>query len=247
MQNVRISFKPTLAQCNEIREWLIAEEKKAPLSGFYCNWNSIQYSFDDGKMAVITLEKGTIGFVTWFNNDRVTKIQIAEIKPGFRKMGYGRLLTNALLAHLKEQGVIAVRLHCQPSKSEVAWRKLGFKRFPNVPEMSALNNYEEGRNLYQILVPHTKLSKSKIPKESIELWAVEAYQADRYASQWKWLPKFVMGSRKLVSPIIAPAKYKWNIRWKINDQIIKDGQVKYFGNTGISYDTFIIIEELPLP
>ncbi len=178
--------------------------------------------------------------------ERVTKIQIAEIKPGFRKMGLGKILTHALLSRLKNEGVIAVRLQCQPSDAENAWKKIGFKNFPSVPEMEPFNNYDEGRHLYQILTKYAEPNITESSNEIIEMWAVESYLSDKHSPVWVWNLKFENGSRKLATPIIAPAKHKWNICWKINGEMIKNSQIKYFSKTEVYFDNFLFIEELPL-
>lgn len=245
MQNIEVSFAPTGEQLNEIKEWLLIEEHGKPFAGFYCNWNSIEYSFGRNEIAVIFLEKAPIGFLTWFNNDRVTTIQITEIKPGFRRMGYGKTLLEAVAGKLQNAGVAVLDLHCQPATSKKAWKKLGFKNYPDVEDFSDFN-HEEGNWLYKILVPFDKPTKSAANKESIELWSVEPYLASRTLPAWKWHPKFEGGSRKLVNPIIFPANADWNIRWLIDGDAIKENKVKRFLKTEIAFSNFIIIEELPL-
>jgi len=244
MEGIEVIFQPTHEHLSEIKQWLLVEDQKKRFAGFYCNWNSIEYSFDRNEMSVILQGKSAIGFLTWFNYTKVTKIQIAEIKPGFRKKGYGRILTQTVLDHLIRQGFVVAYLHCQPATSETAWKKIGFMRYPQVPDFADYNNKEEGRHLYKILVPCADQSKSPTEKQ-IELWSVESYLSSRHMPKWRWELKFNANGQELEKPIIAPAKRKWDIRWQENGQIIKDGQIKYFDKTDIDYCDFIIIESMP--
>ena len=78
------------------------------------------------------------------------------------------------------------------------------------------------------------------------LWSVEPYLVGKTLPAWKWHPKFKGRSRKLVKPIIFPAKSDWNIRWLINGDVKNENKVKRFLKTEIDFSNFIIIEELPL-
>ncbi|HEY4325936.1 MAG TPA: GNAT family N-acetyltransferase [Mucilaginibacter sp.] len=245
MKDVKVTFRPSAGQLNKIKVWL-TEEWDVSGEGFCCNWGVIEDAFDNKKMGVISLAKKVIGFITWFDSERVTTIQITEIKLGFRRMGYGRILAEALFDMLYEKGVMILDLHCQPAKSEKAWKKLGFKQYPDVDDFNDYNS-KDGKYLYKILVPFDKPTKSDKDKESIELWAVEPYETSRFLPEWKWYPKFEKGSRKLFKPIIFPAKRDWNIQWKKDGSIIKNNKVKRFGKTDINFSDFIIIEQLPLP
>lgn len=246
MKELDISFNTTAKHLKNIKSWLIAEEKTGN-KGFFCNWNVIEQSFNNKKIGVILEENKVIGFITWFDRDRITTIEIAEIRPGFRRMGYGRKLAQALFDNLQKQGVTALTLHCQPAESEKVWKRMDFKRYPSVPDFGDYNS-EKGKWLYKILIPFIKPTKSIKGKESIELWSVEPYQIERVSPEWKWHPKFKKGTRTLIKPIVFPAKRDWNIRWKNNDGlIIRDEKVKRFGKDEIDFTNFIIIEKLPLP
>jgi len=247
MNNTRISFLPTQADLDIIEEWLIAEDMQKPFSGFYCNWkNSILPACRENRIVIILVDDQPIGFQTWLNYERTGIIQIAEIKPGFRKRGYGRILTEALLENLKAQNIVAVKLHCQPPEAEAAWKKLGFKRYPDVEGFSGYNNFEQGRTLYRILPAYANPTKRELSGERIELWAVDSYLSEKHPSMWKWPVKFKNGSRTLIKPIITPSLHKWNISWRTDNVTLKENQVKNFLPDKIDFDTFLIIEELPV-
>ena len=244
MSIIKVTFKPTSNQIEEIKDWLIDEEKKYK-EGFFCNWDSIQHSFDDAKIAVLTCNKNSIGFITWFEWEKVTRIQIAEIRPGYRQKGLGKFLSEKLFERLSKRGFIVLDLHCQPSSSEKVWKKLGFKRFPEAKDFERENS-ASGRHLYKILVPHLKPTKSLALKESIELWYEEPHLARTEHAQLKWHPKFQKGTRNLIQPIIHPAKRDWQISWNRLEEIPKTDKIKYFSRNEIDFGNFIIISTLPL-
>jgi ribosomal protein S18 acetylase RimI-like enzyme len=241
---LKVDFKPSTDQLYQVKAWLIEEENTLS-EGFFCNWRIIQDSFENQKICILLLGKKAIGFMTWFERDKVTTIQITEIRPGFRQLGYGRYLTNALTVKLAKQGFVVLELHCQPAKSEKAWKKLGFKQYPDVEGFTDYN-ISDGKHLYKILVPHLKPTKSKKEVATIELWNVEPYQIDKVSSLWKWHPKVNSHSSHLEKPLIFPAKRDWNIRWSENGIILREEKVKYFGKSAdIDFTNFIVIEKLP--
>lgn len=89
-KNMEISFKPSSVHIAEIDIWLKEEEKKSH-KGFYCNWNVIQSAYK-GRMAVILVDKKSIGFLIWHTSGQAATIDIMEIHPLFRRQGYGRSL-----------------------------------------------------------------------------------------------------------------------------------------------------------
>lgn len=246
MNDVIVSFEPNFNQLNNIKDWLLIEDQKERYAGFYCNWhNSVEFSISRKEIAIILLNGQPIGFLTWLGDEKVIKIQIAEIKPGFRKMGYGRLLTDSVLNKLQHRGCMVAYLHCQPAKSERAWKKIGFKRYPNLPDFVNYNDEEQGRHLYRILVSSAKASKSNEANEVISLWAVERYQADRFSPKWFWELTFEGDTRKLNDPIIAPVNCNWNMALTINEEIIKSSEIKHFTKGRIEFNGFLILEDLP--
>lgn len=243
MKDVKVSFDPTNNQIEEVKTWLI-EEDKVSKEGFFCNWKLIQNSYKEKTIGIIIVSENVVGFITWCGSEPVTSIDIAEVKPKFRRMGYGKILAEALFIKLQQQGTKVLELHCQPAQSEKIWKKLGFKNFPDVNDFEDFNT-SEGRHLYKTLVPFTDPTKStKLKTESIELWVVEPHLTTEFSPQWIWNLKFEKGSRKLIKPIIFPAKRDWNIVWKINLDTIQENKIKRFQKGNIDFGNFIIIEDL---
>ena len=242
-----LSFNPTAEQLDEIKDWLIVENKnKEGFAGFYCNWKEIAGSFSQNELAAILIDGKVIGFMTWWSSEKVANLQIGEIRPEYRRKGYGRILMEGVLDKLRLSGIMVAYLHCQPANAERAWRKVGFLRYPNVPYFEDHNDFEQGHHLYRILVPHIMPGKSIEKGESISLWAVERYQADRFTPKWKWSLSFEQDTRKLITPIIAPAYQKWNISWNVDGKAIKSDQVKYFAKDNLEFSGFLIMEYLAI-
>ena len=243
--NCQVTFSPTDKQVDEIEKWLIAERQKTG-DGFYCNLDSIKSSFDNNKLATISLNNITIGFATWrLTTDKTARIEIAEVRPTHRKKGIGKNLITQLLNFLKEKGVCLVDLQSSPDTSELVWKRLGFVEFPDQPGNCNFNS-DDNKKLYKILTEHLQRSSVQRANETIELWDDEPYTTDENTPPtYIWNLEFVDGTRKLSKPIIHPAHYDWRLRWRINGKTIKDDKVKRF-MTGIDFGTFIIVDELTL-
>lgn len=245
MKGCNLHYKVTLDQLNEIRSWLI-EEEKTSREGFLCNWSSIVQSYEDKKLAILTTNKQAIGFITWFEWEKVARVQLAEIRPGYRRNGYGKYMAKELFFRLERIGIKVVDLHCQPASSEKIWRRLGFKAFPEVKDFERENSLK-GRYLYKILVPYLKSTKSLVSREAVKLWYSEPHLARTETADLTWHPKFEKGTRNLVKPIISPAKRDWQISWNKLTGIPKTDKIKYFSRNEIDFGNFIIINTLPLP
>lgn len=239
-----VTISPTDKQLGEIEKWLIDEENKTG-GGFYCNWKIIKSSFDDNELVTISFNDKTIGFVTWrITTDRTARIEIAEVKPSYRKKGIGKNLIDQLIKFLKDKGIFVIDLQCAPADSELIWKHLGFVEFPDPPESYKFNP-GGNKKLYKILVDHLNQSSARQSDETIELWNDEPYKTNETTPPtYIWNLEFTNNTRKLSKPIIQPASYEWRIRWFKSGKTIKDEKVKRF-TTEIDFNSFIIINELP--
>ncbi|WP_017257824.1 GNAT family N-acetyltransferase [Pedobacter arcticus] len=207
---------------DEIEDWLIEERDKTG-EGFYCNWNVIKSSYNKNELVIITYKNKTIGFITWsLLTDKTARIEIAEVKPTYRKKGFGKNLLTALLKFLKSKGINVVELRCSPKTSEPIWKSLGFIEFPDPPKNYNFDSLQS-KKLYTILRDHCQISDITLADETIELWNEEPHTIDENTqATYLWNIEFIEGTKKLTKPIIHPAHYDWRLRWVIKGKIIKD-------------------------
>ena len=78
IETLKVDFKPSTAQLGQIKAWLIAEDHTLG-EGFFCNWGVIEDPFDNKRICTLLLGKKAVGFITWFERDKVTTIQISNI------------------------------------------------------------------------------------------------------------------------------------------------------------------------
>lgn len=236
--SVEICFSPNKIHLSEIESWLIDEVNKNN-EGFYCNWSTIVRSFNDNKICTIIVDGVVAGFITYRIGDFVADIDIAEIKPNMRSLGYGRILIETLLNKLKKDGILVVQLYCSPQKSELAWSKMGFVRNLNVNEDPRIW-------MYIVLVKSLPLSYNIKSSDIIQLWDKEPHlcYADNY--KWQWCVEYEINTQILSKPIIFPAHYDWQMSRIKGDVTIACDKVKRFTDRQIDEDGFIIIRELPL-
>lgn len=239
----RISFNPTKKQLLEIRQWLQTEDAQSG-EGFFCNWNSIKYSFDSKQMVIIETSGKVIGFMTWHFKQGSSTIQLAEIHPNFRKLGFCKLMLDQLSEKLVKLDVFALELHCQPEKSEQAWKKLGFKRFPKTSPFTMYHT-KGNIHLYKILAPCLSPTKTPNSQEAVALFDDEPYLTQSKKAIWRWNLCFNKNSRILKKPIIFPAKRDQRIQWSNGNEVVKDHKIKHFLKEDIDFGNFLIIKKLP--
>ena len=230
--NIEITLSPTFAQLNEIKEWL-QDESISTNDGFYSNWNLIKIFFDKNYFATVSFQNQTIGFITWRLTSQLTaNIYILEIKPEFRKSGFGKILVEKVLDLMIKEGVYAVDLQAKPTSSASFWKKLGFVEVPkNIRHWNFANEY-----FYKILAPKTQSSKCLNEDERIELWECEPNFINQKSPNKQWLIKL---------PIIHPVEQDWRISWIKGGKTLIDTKVKHFGNGESYFAPFLIIRVLP--
>lgn len=241
----QISFSPTKMKFEEVEAWLMIEYNKKR-EGFYCNWEIIKSFYEDNQLAIASKGNKAIGFITWrFIGGKTVRIEIAEVKPTFRKKGVGKFLVNEFFKFAKEKGAVVCDLQCSPETSEPFWKRLGFVEFTD-PLENLRFSYDSDKKLYMVLVESLITAKQLTNKEIIELWNDEPYRTTNSAPTYIWNLEFAEGTRRLLKPIIQPAHYEWRIRWTIDGKVIVDDKIKRFAQEDIDFGTFIIIKELPI-
>lgn len=242
-QNILASFTPTQREIFEIKQWLL-EENKNTRKGFYCNWNTINQGFLEGRVATISLDAKNVGFVLWSEWECTARIEIMEVHPQHRKKGIGKRLVTDLTAFLLQQGICVVDLQCNPASSEPIWRKLGFIDFPSTEE--GIDDEERlNKELYKVLIPHAGVTDLYNDVDDvIQLWDKEPYETKSVPPSWVWKITFRDDNKELTLPIIHPCKSDWKIQRKCKSAIVTD-KVKRFAKEEIQFGRYLIINKPP--
>lgn len=239
--NYSLQINPSKLQLNQLKEWLINEHNESDEhKGFYCNWKSIQRSFEDKELVVLLSNDDPIGFATLiYTSEHTSEIQLFEIKPTFRGQGAATWFSIKLFDFFIKKKIYAVSLQCKPEESEAFWKKVGFIDMPEGIKFFA------GTHLYKLLIPTLKPVLRSMHSTYVEVWNNEPFIARNEPSKWKWLPDINMETGIFKLPIIHPCRSDWRIRAIQNGDIIIDDKIKRFGNLEIDYGNFLIIEEFP--
>ena len=136
---------------------------------------------------------------------------------------------------------MVVDLQCEPSESEVAWKKLGFIEIPE-----ELDRRFHNKHLYKIIVPSLETNQGDSQAEVIELWYEEDYMAFKGNPDMRWNLLFKTGTRELITPIICPCIGDWGIKWVKDNNVLFKSRAKYFHKDGSNViNNFLIIMSLP--
>lgn len=237
---IKIDFKPKKVDWEYIQNWLIEEDAKSG-TGFYCNIDLIKQSFVRNKMVVITVDNKAIGFVTWYlDSASSARVDITEIHPNYRKLGYGRVLVNHLFQYFVEKNIYTVDLQCAPVSSVHFWKKIKFREFPK-HEIWVSQKIE----LYKILVDTLKpVALNPNNTEVIELWSGEPYETKDLEPVLRWKLGYIKGTKKLKKPIITLCDVEWRIRWRKGNDVFYDGEIKRFAKLNIQYGRYLAIVSL---
>ncbi len=234
--NYNIITQPSKDHLAEIKEWLLDEDNNTG-EGFFCDWRIIENSFHKNKLIVLTENNLSIGFLNFEISDRVVDIVIAEIKPEKRGLGNGKILIEKSIQWFKQKGVFVLELYCSPISSEIIWKKLGFKNFPNgIIKSSSIY-------LYQIIVNTAKLYSDNDNIEVIEMWGFEDYR-DEVEANWKWEVIRKNKSNELLNPIIYPCAGEWSVSHRKGSKIQEKNIMKYFDKKRHDGGYFLIISKL---
>lgn len=125
-----ISFDPSSTHLSQIESWLRVERETTG-EGFYVNWNIIARAFNDQRIYFLAVEGQAIAFLVWSRWDDEAEFAILEVKPEFRRMGYGRILAEETMRRFADDGVSLVFIECMSLESEHFWRRLGFVDDPS--------------------------------------------------------------------------------------------------------------------
>ncbi|MCD9026789.1 GNAT family N-acetyltransferase [Luteimonas sp. BDR2-5] len=117
----------TPAQAETVVRWLKKEWAGDPdAGGFYHNRSIIRQAARSGEMTCLYASRTIVGFSVFTLGQSRAKIDIFEIRPGYRGRGFGRYLAAHILRMLLSHGAARIEVECAPRSSEPFWRKLGF-------------------------------------------------------------------------------------------------------------------------
>jgi len=233
-----ISYSPTSEQLAQIESWLGTEHKEYN-EGFYCNWENILNPFRDNLMAVISKDGTAIGFAVWrLSSEQTATLSIIEIKPSERRKGFGKILTEALMAHLLQKGIKIIDAHCLSTISKQLLYGLGYQAYPET------KSRKEGKYLYKILIPYLEPSDSETV--TVELWDNEPSYTANVPPKWRWETYVLNKKGDLILPIIHPCSADWRIRYSVDGTTIRDSKVKYFISDEIHFGGYMILKNLPI-
>jgi GNAT superfamily N-acetyltransferase len=233
--DIIVSFNPDKQNLDEIIGWM-ENEKNSPKES-QGNWLAINSAFSENRLITASIENKTIGFFALLQNGSTATISVAEIHPEYRNKGVAKFFLNQIIDFLLKHNYYALDLMCAPASSETIWKKLGFA---NIPE-STENKKNKNIILYRIITPILETTNKINEGETIEIWNNEPYSTVDDKPTWSWELKFREGTRILIAPIIQYVNYKWRIRWKIRDRVIKDCMLQHFDENIIDY---VIIKNL---
>ena len=237
-----VVFHTTETHLKQIEDWLIAERREIN-EGFYCNWRFISRCYEQKQLCCITLNNEAIGFAAWWDDKPSVRLEIVEVRPDLRRQGFGKILVKECFNYFRKLGFLVVDLECQPPDSEPLWRHLGFRGFPKNSDKSR-TNYGNGINLYQPLIKTLEANIQNTDIEVIELWDRELWEAQNLEPTWIWSILFQNNTQKLIEPIIHPCDLNWRLRWRKGATILIDKKVKHFSKNSLSWDKYLVINEL---
>lgn len=242
MDNIKISFNPKQKHLEEIGEWMI-EEKQNPLSK-NSNWSTITTAFENKKLVIATRKNTTVGFYTLSFSKFTIEIGVAEVNPIFRKKGIGKLLLAEIIRKYERKEIYALHLYCAPESSQSAWKKIGFKYYPN----NFSNNKSSKIEMYKIIKPVLTPKKNNPNQEHeiIEIWNDEPHNTKNKKPNWVWKLQYLKNTNILKKPIVHFGDDTWRIRWRKGDNVYTDCKYKYsWFDTKNEEFNCIVIKETP--
>lgn len=239
MLNLKISFNPKQKHLDEIAKWMV-DEKELPISS-NGNFSSIRDAFENKNLVVATSEGKTVGFYALWKCGLTISISVAETKPNYRKKGVGRFMLEEIIKKYEKKEIYAFYLRCSPESSQKIWKKLGFQYCPD--------NSKKNRSeiwMYKIIKPYLKPNRlnTKIGNETIEIWNDKSGNKNDESPTWIWNLKYIKNTRTLIKPIVHFGHVRWRIRWRKENETLKDCEYQYF-NIKNELAACMIIKELP--
>ena len=212
--NIEITKNVTKKHLADIKHWLADEDARTG-QGFYCNWNIIEGSFNNGEMYCAIDQGAVVGFLIFNTSKFSANIDIMEIHDNYRRKGIGKQLVDAFLGDLRATGIVVVDLESRPITSLPFWMSFGFLPVGG------------GGELYLPLFGPCCDASPELNDEIIEIYATNYY--DHVESKPVNNLKIERhSSGRITRPIVIPYYADVRIRWKKGNHIQYDGRMKGF-------------------
>lgn len=121
--------KATPGDLEDILTFLKQEyDEQSTKDGFSCNRDGIEQAQGRNELEVLVQphDEKVLAFCVW--SPHPTSMSIIEVRPGYRRKGLGRCLTQYVLDQLRGQDSIGVEIQCMPEESLLVWQRMGFQK-----------------------------------------------------------------------------------------------------------------------
>lgn len=172
----------TNATIAEVEKWLDAEEAahkaaeaaweangyegSVPPRGFRCNWDTTKKLWREQSRGIdiLIVDGEAVGFQGF---------GIFEIRPDFRRRGYGQILAEFMISRAYNEGWSVFEIGIAPASAQPFWEALGFTPVPERPDRGA------GMFAYKILPRRFELGAGERAPFVVEFYTPD----ERYAEK----------------------------------------------------------------
>tara|TARA_R110002012_G_scaffold253877_1_gene432914 strand:- start:12925 stop:13632 length:708 start_codon:yes stop_codon:yes gene_type:complete len=232
------NLTPNETHLSQLKFWL-QQAYTDGFSSFIEHWHLIEEAYEEQKLIVLEENNTAIGFAVFDIDHEIATINLAELKPGKRGQGLGKLFIQNTLNYLKSQDALAVKLFCAPAESEGFWRKCGFVDF-QLPDDSHIHMF---KLLTETLKTITNPNSEKT--DFVRLWDCEPNEARQTEPKWIWELDYIENSKTLIKPIVIPVFTKWQLELHRESNIISRSMNRFPIRKWIR-SRFLVIKEIPV-
>jgi GNAT superfamily N-acetyltransferase len=132
----------TAQQLTVLKSWLY-REFQLHKKGFYPNWETILLYQKRNQLFCMMDDLSPIGFICWFPDGKLVRMDLVEVAPGSRNQGIGSEMVMKALQRFNAMGFHEVTIKCFPPESELFWCKMGFIRFSEQRQGSNIKMFKK--------------------------------------------------------------------------------------------------------
>lgn len=228
--------KPTKADLEEIRAWLL-QEKQDIGESFIFNWNIIEEGFTEGRFASAKMHHQTVVFLVWSEPGRTAEILVMAVRPDMRGQGVGTRFVEKVFPYLTDKlDVLVLEAQCAPISSEPFWRKHGFIDYPpNHPTAR-----RSGIHLYRPMIEPLSTNPIQPPFAFLELWHRQPFEVtpDLQADSKFYLALDPSGACS--QTVAIPAANDWQVRLTCPGRQVRKEKVKHLFSPACREGGFLV-------